>query len=42
MLKYITAICLGLLMTGAAFAHGGGKDAYGCHNDTKTGGYHCH
>lgn len=23
-------------------AHGGGLDAYGCHNDNKHGGYHCH
>jgi hypothetical protein len=22
--------------------HGGGLDAYGCHNNRKTGGYHCH
>jgi hypothetical protein len=25
-----------------ASAHGGGLDRYGCHNETKTGGYHCH
>jgi endonuclease YncB( thermonuclease family) len=24
------------------FAHGGGLDANGCHNDRKRGGYHCH
>lgn len=23
-------------------AHGGGLNSYGCHNETKTGGYHCH
>jgi hypothetical protein len=23
-------------------AHGGGLDRYGCHNDRKAGGYHCH
>lgn len=23
-------------------AHGGGLDSYGCHNDRKHGGYHCH
>ena len=22
--------------------YGGGLDAYGCHNNRKTGGYHCH
>ena len=25
-----------------AYAHGGGLDANGCHNDRKNGGYHCH
>jgi Excalibur calcium-binding domain len=24
------------------FAHGGGLNAEGCHNDRKNGGYHCH
>lgn len=23
-------------------AHGGGLDRYGCHNDRRNGGYHCH
>lgn len=26
----------------SVFAHGGGLDANGCHNDRKNGGYHCH
>ena len=26
----------------AAFAHPGGLNAEGCHNNRKTGGYHCH
>ena len=25
-----------------AFAHSGGLNRYGCHNETATGGYHCH
>lgn len=25
-----------------ALAHGGGLNAEGCHNERKTGGYHCH
>ena len=25
-----------------AMAHGGGLDANGCHNNRKTGDYHCH
>lgn len=27
---------------GAVYAHSGGTDAYGCHTNHKTGGYHCH
>jgi hypothetical protein len=30
------------LSTGPAFAHGGGLNAEGCHNNRKTGDYHCH
>ncbi len=33
---------LGLCLSTAAIAHGGGLDASGCHNDRKRGGYHCH
>lgn len=25
-----------------SLSHGGGLDTYGCHNDRKHGGYHCH
>ena len=25
-----------------AYPHGGGLDGYGCHNNRKAGGYHCH
>ena len=25
-----------------ALAHGGGLNSQGCHNETATGGYHCH
>lgn len=31
-----------LLVASDGFAHGGGLDARGCHNDRKNGGYHCH
>ena len=30
------------LTPSAALAHGGGLNADGCHNNRKTGGYHCH
>lgn len=30
------------LVPSPAFAHGGGLDRHGCHNNRKTGGYHCH
>lgn len=29
-------------ISGAALAHGGGLNAEGCHNNRKTGDYHCH
>ena len=29
-------------LTAPLFAHPGGRDSYGCHNDRKHGGYHCH
>ncbi|WP_305809623.1 MULTISPECIES: YHYH domain-containing protein [unclassified Shinella] len=29
-------------MATSAFAHSGGTDSNGCHNDRKRGGYHCH
>ena len=39
-------ICAVLLLTGlsisaTAQAHGGGTNADGCHNNRKTGDYHC-
>ncbi|QNA91180.1 excalibur calcium-binding domain-containing protein [Massilia sp. Dwa41.01b] len=33
---------MGLSLPGAAFAHGGGLNAHGCHTNHKTGDYHCH
>ena len=29
-------------MAGNDWAHGGGLNKEGCHNDRKNGGYHCH
>ena len=45
MLKIIAGICVAVLIAAfatVAFAHGGGLDSSGCHNDHKRGGYHCH
>ena len=36
----ITCGVLGSIAT--ANAHSGGTNQYGCHNNHKTGGYHCH
>lgn len=38
--RYLVALLL--LLPGAALAHGGGLNAEGCHNNRKTGDYHCH
>ena len=35
-------MAVGLLAASQAFAHGGGLNAQGCHNNRKTGDYHCH
>lgn len=35
-------LTVGLLAASQAFAHGGGLNAQGCHNNRKTGDYHCH
>lgn len=31
-----------LLIPSLVLAHGGRTNKYGCHNDRKNGGYHCH
>jgi len=46
--KNMKKILLACLVTGllgsaiTASAHSGGTDAYGCHTNHTTGGYHCH
>lgn len=40
-MKALIAIVLAAA-SALAFAHSGGTDSSGCHNNTKTGGYHCH
>jgi len=35
-------LLVGILASAFAIAHGGGLDRYGCHNNRKEGGYHCH
>ncbi|WP_407066909.1 YHYH domain-containing protein [Hohaiivirga grylli] len=42
-MKQIAAIILSLIaLTSIAAAHPGGLNSEGCHNNRKTGGYHCH
>jgi hypothetical protein len=38
----ILSALLTISLTGAVLAHGGGLNKDGCHNNRKTGGYHCH
>ena len=40
--KILTAFVLIFGVVSFASAHSGGTDDYGCHNNNKTGGYHCH
>lgn len=39
---FLFSLPLIFAISGAAQAHGGRTNAQGCHNDRKTGGYHCH
>lgn len=43
-MKAILAACVVAALAPAeiALAHGGGLNAEGCHNNRKTGDYHCH
>jgi endonuclease YncB( thermonuclease family) len=41
-MRLLFALPLTLLIPQPSFAHGGGLNAEGCHNDRKNGGYHCH
>lgn len=42
-MKLIGLMLLALpVVAGNAWAHGGGLNKEGCHNDRKNGGYHCH
>lgn len=41
MREWIIAVSV-FVYAGAAWAHGGGLNADGCHHDRKNGGYHCH
>src|SRR5690349_21148879 len=40
--RICAATCFLIGITTAIFAHGGGIDAFGGHNDRKHGGYHFH
>ena len=41
-MRALVAAVLLVSSTEAAIAHPGGLDASGCHNNRKTGEYHCH
>lgn len=39
---HLCAFALIFAGAGAAYAHSGGLNSEGCHNNRKTGDYHCH
>jgi hypothetical protein len=41
MFKFFALFAL-LITPASSFAHGGGLNKEGCHNNRKTGDYHCH
>lgn len=42
MLRTVTIVLTFSMMGFTALAHGGGLNSEGCHNNRKTGDYHCH
>jgi hypothetical protein len=42
MFKFIIPIFISWLVSSEATAHSGGLNSEGCHNNSKTGVYHCH
>jgi len=38
----ILVIILSFFSVNSLVSHSGGTDSYGCHTNSKTGGYHCH
>lgn len=40
--RAVASLLLSAFLGAPAAAHGGGLNAEGCHNDRKSGGYHCH
>lgn len=41
-MKKLMLVLATMTLVSTAFAHGGGTNSAGCHNDTKRGTYHCH
>tara|TARA_B110000438_G_scaffold287849_1_gene320629 strand:- start:17 stop:493 length:477 start_codon:yes stop_codon:yes gene_type:complete len=41
-MKYLSFTLLILFLSTGLWSHGGGLNKDGCHNERKTGGYHCH
>jgi hypothetical protein len=39
-INFLLAFCI--IVPSCTFAHSGGTDRFGCHNDNIHGGYHCH
>ena len=39
---FVVLFAVGAFSTPTAWAHGGGLNSEGCHNERRTGGYHCH
>lgn len=42
MKKLLAIAFISMAFLSTLYAHSGRTNSQGCHNDTKTGGYHCH
>jgi len=41
-MRFLYLVILFFTFTEVSFSHSGGLNQDGCHNNRKTGGYHCH
>lgn len=41
-MRVLLALILTLTVVLPSYSHGGRTDKSGCHNETRTGTYHCH
>ena len=41
-MRFLLLLFVSMIFAEISFSHSGGLNQQGCHNNRKTGGYHCH